>query len=116
MSPLAGCGCGLEQPGHGTGWQRPPYPVKGAAAPNGPTRRRRAAGNLLGAIPEPGGALTATTTARPKQGAWIAAMDQLQGTVDETLAGIDKPRVLEAGCGSAAYVRFPSSSHITGID
>jgi SAM-dependent methyltransferase len=60
--------------------------------------------------------VSATTTARPKQPAWIAAMDQLQGTVDEALGPVDRPRVLEAGCGSAAYVRFPSTAHITGID
>ena len=60
--------------------------------------------------------MTATTTSRPKQPAWIAAMDQLQGAVDEALGGASRPRVLEAGCGSAAYVRFPGSAHITGID
>ena len=43
-------------------------------------------------------------------------MDQLQGTVDEALGGNERPRVLEAGCGSAAYVRFPRSAQITGID
>jgi SAM-dependent methyltransferase len=48
--------------------------------------------------------------------AWIAAMDQLQGTVNDALGGIAQPHVLEAGCGSAAYVSFPPSAHITGID
>ncbi len=42
-------------------------------------------------------------------------MDQLQGTVDDALRGSDRPHVLEAGCGSAAHVRFPRA-HITGID
>ncbi|MFL6238778.1 MAG: class I SAM-dependent methyltransferase [Actinomycetes bacterium] len=43
-------------------------------------------------------------------------MDQLQGAVDEALLGNERPRVLEAGCGSAAHVRFPVGAHITGID
>jgi SAM-dependent methyltransferase len=43
-------------------------------------------------------------------------MDQLQGTVNEALARVDAPRVLEAGCGSAAHVRFPATAVITGID
>ena len=60
--------------------------------------------------------MTATTTAQPKHPAWVAAMDQLQGTVDDALRSLERPHVLEAGCGSAAHVRFPQSSHITGID
>jgi SAM-dependent methyltransferase len=43
-------------------------------------------------------------------------MDQLQGTVDDALGDIDHARVLEAGCGSAAHVRFPGDAYITGID
>src|SRR3954469_8774977 len=69
----------------------------------------------LGKQTNRGADVTATTTARPRQPAWIAALDQLQGTVDEALRGIASPHVLEAGCGSAAHVRFPRA-HSTGID
>lgn len=43
-------------------------------------------------------------------------MDQLQGCVDEALSSRRDVRVLEAGCGSAAYVRFPEGARIVGID
>ena len=60
--------------------------------------------------------MTTSTTARPQQASWIAAMDQLQGCVDEALDGRHDVRVLEGGCGSAAYVRFPDEARIVGID
>ncbi|MES2474714.1 MAG: class I SAM-dependent methyltransferase [Verrucomicrobiota bacterium] len=31
-------------------------------------------------------------------------------------AGIDKPRILEAGCGSGSVIKIPANAHVTGID
>jgi SAM-dependent methyltransferase len=56
------------------------------------------------------------TATLPEQSAWPEAMDGLQRTVDEALRGLDKVRVLEAGCGSAAYVKFGENAHVVGID
>jgi SAM-dependent methyltransferase len=41
---------------------------------------------------------------------------EVQSAVDRILAGRDTIRVLEAGCGSMTHLRFPESSHFTGID
>jgi SAM-dependent methyltransferase len=44
------------------------------------------------------------------------AHHELQATVDRLLAGKESLRVLDAGCGSAAHVRFPESARMVGID
>src|SRR3954471_24485664 len=57
--------------------------------------------------------VTSTTL---EQTTWPEAMDGLQRTVDDALTGLEKVRVLEAGCGSAAYVSFADNAHVVGID
>jgi SAM-dependent methyltransferase len=44
------------------------------------------------------------------------AQQELQATVDRLLAGREPITVLDAGCGSAAHVRFPASARMVGID
>jgi SAM-dependent methyltransferase len=44
------------------------------------------------------------------------AQQELQATIDQLLAGRESIRVLDAGCGSAAHVRFPESARMVGID
>jgi len=41
---------------------------------------------------------------------------QVQETVDRLLAGRDSIKVLEAGCGSILFLRFPEPAHVTGVD
>nr|WP_238391732.1 MULTISPECIES: methyltransferase domain-containing protein [unclassified Mycolicibacterium] len=41
---------------------------------------------------------------------------RVQGVVDQLLAGKDRPRVLEAGCGSLSRVKLPKSRMLVGID
>jgi SAM-dependent methyltransferase len=41
---------------------------------------------------------------------------KLQPVVDRLLSGKEGIRVLDAGCGSHQYVRFPTSAHVVGLD
>jgi SAM-dependent methyltransferase len=45
-----------------------------------------------------------------------AELLKLQEIVEKSLGDRDRLRVLEAGCGSISYVRFPPDAHIVGID
>ncbi|MUL63469.1 hypothetical protein BOO86_03245 [Mycobacterium sp. CBMA 234] len=41
---------------------------------------------------------------------------RVQGVVDQVLEGTDRPRVLEAGCGSLSRVNLPNQRVLVGID
>lgn len=43
-------------------------------------------------------------------------LEQLQALVDEALQRAPRPVVLEAGCGSASWFRFPDRCTIVGVD
>ncbi|HEY3727749.1 MAG TPA: class I SAM-dependent methyltransferase [Solirubrobacteraceae bacterium] len=44
------------------------------------------------------------------------ALAELQRVVDHLVARLDRPRVLDAGCGAQMYLRLPAGAHVVGID
>ncbi len=46
----------------------------------------------------------------------VEAMRRLQACVDDAFAGKTALKVLEAGCGSCAHVRFGPAAYVVGID
>jgi SAM-dependent methyltransferase len=53
---------------------------------------------------------------RRKLGSYHAVLTETQQIVGGVLSDRLHPRVLEAGCGSLAYIHFDSNSHVVGID
>ena len=51
-----------------------------------------------------------------KEGKKSTELLKLQEIIEKKLGDRDRLRVLEAGCGSISYVRFPQEAHIVGID
>ncbi|MBT3219214.1 MAG: class I SAM-dependent methyltransferase [Proteobacteria bacterium] len=43
-------------------------------------------------------------------------LDVIQEMLDTFLSRVETPRILEAGCGSAAHLHFGAKAHLTGID
>jgi SAM-dependent methyltransferase len=40
----------------------------------------------------------------------------LSEKLNEFFSGIEKPKILEAGCGSGSVIKIPADAHVTGID
>jgi SAM-dependent methyltransferase len=44
------------------------------------------------------------------------ALAQINQLIEQELGTRERPRVLEAGCGSISYLAFPADTHLVGID